>query len=119
MRLDLDLARLGGLRLWQGDSQNPVFIGGDDPRAINLHRQVDRTLKAPKKPLVAQKASFVVCLFAAAFAGQGQDTVVEREFDVLLLQPGQLRLDGEVVLILVQVEDRRSGVRAGVGRQER
>src|ERR1043165_5874644 len=90
--LDLDLLWFGLFGFGKDDGQQAILVRGLHVISIYGGRQSDRSMKAPNKTFVTIRFTLFIFLFALAFAGKREDSVLQGDFDILFLHPRQLRL---------------------------
>ena len=102
--LDRNFARLDLFTLVQRDRQNAVAKRGGD--LVLIHRTRNR--EAPRKAAIPAFTQMIAPLLVVRrrllLARNGQDTVFERDIEVILRQAGQLHFNVHVVLILVRID---------------
>src|SRR4029077_912980 len=96
-------------------SENPVGEAPLDLLWIDGVGGRGRTRKGTVHPLDATIAVLVIALFELTLASERQHTLLDVDADVLDLQPWELRLDDEGVLVLEHVDCGCEPVRMGWG----
>src|ERR1019366_5072108 len=115
---DLDLPRFGGLLFDQGDGEHAVVVGSIDLVCIEGAGNGETAHEIAIAALDAMIALFVAGGGEFAFAGDGEGLVFHSHVDVLGFHVGQVGLDDEFVLGLVDVDGRGPrAVRLGLGKE--
>src|SRR5579864_4358427 len=113
LHVHLDLLGLGFFLLAQTNLQHPLIVAGVNIFHVHDARQSEGTGETAVLPLYPAIVLFLLFLFELAFAPDGQGVVLQADINVLLLNSGNFHLEGNVVLVLVNVH----GWREGGGRQ--
>src|SRR5579883_1145458 len=108
---DLDFVRLGLLGLGQMQLQDAVAHRGAHLGGLALRRQREGAVKGPARRLAALPA--VLLLGRLALSRDDQGVVLDLYLHVLLLEPGQVDVHGDLLVGLADVHGR--GPRAVVG----
>src|ERR1700757_865095 len=101
---NLDLLRLGFFSLRQDNFQDTVLISCFHFIAVDARRQRNAALEATEETLVS--VAFLSFLLLLPLSRNGQNAVVERQLDVLLLKARQLGDHTKLVLVLVYIQGR-------------
>src|ERR1700739_1860211 len=110
---DFDLLRLGLFSLRQHNLQDAILISGFHFVAVDAGRQRDATLEATEETFVSVPF-LTLLLLLLPLSRNGQNAVMERQVDVLLLKAGQLGDHSKLVFVLVYIQSRSpSAERAG------
>src|SRR6201993_1856882 len=96
---NFDLLRLGLFSLRQHNLQDTVLISCFHFVAVDAGRQRNAALEATEETFVS--VPFLALLLLLSLSRNGQNAVVERQLDVLLLKAGQLGDYSKLVLVLV------------------
>src|ERR1700688_2774041 len=104
--VDLNLLRLCFLHLRQRHGQDSIPISRAHFIGVDASRQRDAAAELTDITLGAF-GLLAVGTFALAFAADGQRSVVQRDFDVLLAHTGQFTQRDDIVVVLIKIERRR------------
>src|ERR1017187_2242473 len=115
---DLDLPRFGGLLFDEGDGKHAVVVGSIDLVGIERVGYGETADEIAVAALDAMIALFVGRGGEFAFAGDGEGLVFHSHVDVLGFHVGQIGLEDEFVLGLIDVDGRcPRAVRLGLGKE--
>src|SRR5579859_6305822 len=108
-RADLDLLRLGFRLLCQLQLENAIFIGGIHVLRIDRVRQRERARKSTVAALNAMEVFFLLFFLEVTLAAHRQSVVLQFDVQIFLLNSGDLQLEGDVVLIFIDINRGHEG----------
>jgi len=109
MRLDLDLARLGGLFLREGHGQDAVLELGAHIVGIEALGYGEAAGKSAVAAFDAMEAFVLLFLFELSVTGDGEGLVFDVDVDVGGVDFGEVGFEDEFVLGLIDIDGRGPG----------
>src|SRR5258705_9981405 len=103
-RFHLDfLLRIVLLGFWNSELQNPVGHRGLNGRGVDASGQLDGSQKGPINALAHANIAVTFLVLVFLLATDGQKVVLERNLDVIRLEPWQLGGNLDAVVFLIDV----------------
>src|SRR5207249_8352032 len=97
--------RLGTLHLRKRHVEHAVLVFGLDPFGVHHHRKRERTREGAVRTLGPENVLPLYFLLTPSLTPKGQDAVLHLDVDVVLIDLWELRLDNDVLSVLIDVAE--------------
>src|SRR6185503_19607407 len=102
----VDLLWFGFFGFRQRHRQNAVLVGRANFPGVHRRWQRNAALEAAHETFHAMALGLFIILLELALARQGENTLVQRDVDLVLLHAWDFRADEHIVLVFVKVDGR-------------